>query len=53
MILFSIKLETVYVMYEKVIGLLVCVYMSVSLIFAYRRPVQVSPVVFSVSCINE
>lgn len=40
MILFSRKLETVYVMYEKVISSCVCV--PVPLILAYRRPVQVS-----------
>lgn len=46
MILFSRKLETVHMTYEKVFSPLVHVCISVSLIFAYRRPVQLFPNVF-------
>lgn len=46
MSLFSGKLETVYKIHEKVFSPLVHVCVSVSLIFAYRRPVQVFPDVF-------
>lgn len=54
MIMFSRKLENVYVMYEKAFSSLVCVCIYL-LIFAYKRPIQVSPHVFyfSISCINE
>lgn len=58
MTLFSRKLETVYKIHEKVFSPLVHVCISVSLIFAYRRPVQVFPDTFyfspmSVTYVNE
>lgn len=54
MVLFSIKLITAYVMFEKVLNPLVCVCVSVSLIFAYRRPLVFFPKVFNffISCMT-
>lgn len=46
MIPFSRKLEILYIIYEKLFSPLVHMCLAVSLIFAYRRPVQVFPNVF-------